>query len=291
MALTEPRKASRFARNELNWFCRELNRVVHRHKAKPAGFDLMAEDWDTAIILDACRFDAFAVQNRFSDGDLRRATSPGTDSLEFIEQSFDDRELHDTVYVTGNPYVTVLDSSVFHEVVLDQGWESSEKEVRAERVTDAAIDAHERHPNKRIIVHYMQPHLPILAPESRWINDKLGGWKMQYWPEETSIDALRRAYLDNLDYAIGHAKELIDTIEGRIVVTADHGELLGERQWPIPARGFDHFGGLYHPKLIEVPWLTLEKGERREAIPEPPRKEFSPSEEKKKERLAALGYI
>ena len=291
LALTDPRKALRFARYEANRWCRELNRGLYKLRGRPEGFDLMTRDWDTAIILDACRFDAFAARHRFENGELQRMKSPGTDSLEFIQHSFQGRELHDTVYVTGNPYATVLDSGVFHDIILDEVWDSGNKQAPADRMTSVAKDAHERYPNKRIIVHYMQPHMPVLAPESCRINDEIEWWKHHYWPAETSVNALRKAYINNLDYVLEHAELLIDTIEGKTVVTADHGELLGERQWPIPIRGFNHFSGLYHPKLVEVPWLVLNDNERREVLFEPPESDFSLGEDVKNERLEALGYI
>lgn len=76
-----------------------------------------------------------------------------------------------------------------------------------------------------------------------------------------------------------------------MVITADHGEMLGDRQTPIPVRGFDHRERLYVPELVNVPWYELDVGDRREVRSDPPVKPMQVDEGVKQQRLEALGYV
>jgi len=72
---------------------------------------------------------------------------------------------------------------------------------------------------------------------------------------------LREAYRENLELALRSVKKIIDIIEGKILITSDHGEFLGEY-------------GLYRhpdkprkPENTEIPWLGINK-RKRERIKE-----------------------
>ena len=74
---------------------------------------------------------------------------------------------------------------------------------------------------------------------------------------EYGIDGLREAYRENLrlvlDQAMVLCRELLaDAPSKRIVIAADHGELLGENG------DFSHRGGCDNPLLLEVPFLRVE---------------------------------
>jgi len=99
----------RFVRNpKLGLY--EVVRIInecHRRvniRRNPSGTDVMSEDWDNLILLDACRYDAFSKVNTLK-GNLEERVSKGSTSKEFIKSNFVGRELHDTVYITANPYV------------------------------------------------------------------------------------------------------------------------------------------------------------------------------------------
>lgn len=251
----------------------------------------MNADWDTVIILDACRYDFFDQRKRLQRGSLQRAVAPGSESREFITRQFQGKTLHDTVYTTGNPYASLLDDGTFHNIFFDEAWDTNEQTVDPARVTDIALDVHEEYPDKRHIVHYMQPHLPILAPEWSDINEKIVAFDNQYWLIDTNVSDLRSAYAANLEYVLQFVEQLLDGISGRVVVTSDHGELLGERQSPIPIRGTDHLPNLYVPELLDVPWLVIDQGPRRKIVSEPPEGDLDIDENVRDERLEALGYV
>ena len=70
------------------------------------------------------------------------------------------------------------------------------------------------------------------------------------------IAGLREAYTENLEVVLWYVARLSQEVlwknqEARIVITADHGELLGE------AGGFSHYRGMKDPLLIEIPWFMV----------------------------------
>jgi hypothetical protein len=64
---------------------------------------------------------------------------------------------------------------------------------------------------------------------------------------------LRAAYQANLGIVLAVVGELLRYLRGRIVITSDHGELLGERG------AYGHIRGSRSPELLEVPWLVVDK--------------------------------
>ena len=84
---------------------RKFYSTVWQYQNGP-GIDVMKEDWDNLIILDACRYDYFKEKQKNIRGELESVVSRGAHSSEFIEKNFLGRKLHDTIYVTANPYYT-----------------------------------------------------------------------------------------------------------------------------------------------------------------------------------------
>jgi len=291
VAATEPGRAARIGLLELNYVGRRANQFVHGRLPRPDGHRLMERDWDTAVVLDACRYDAFEAAYDPGLGDLSKETAPGSESREFFQRTFAGRTFHDTVYVTGNPYITILPPDTFHAVRLDEAWNETGTEAPPGRITDAALEAHETYPNKRVIVHYMTPHRPFVAPGARHVEERLGNWRGMFLPEGTGREAVRTAYRRNLDHVLEHVGDLLEAIDGKAVVTADHGELLGERLRPIPTRCYGHYPSLYVPELIEVPWLEVAAESRRTVETDPPAEELSVEEAERTRRLRALGYV
>lgn len=287
-----------------------IDNVFYRSRqARPT--KVMEEDWDTLVILDACRFDM--VEGRVDvPGDLAHRISLGSTSEEFLARNFDGGKFYDTVYVNANPYLPHLDldSETFHHVVdLLSEWDEESQTVLPEVVTESAIETHRRFPQKRLIVHYMQPHIPFIGNVGREL--EMGGWSPdasnQRIEGETiwqhlrahppgaegglDIDVVWEAYNENLEIVLDQVRKFIGEADGLTVVTSDHGNMLGERLGPIPTRRmYGHPLGVYHPCLVKVPWLRVESGSRRDVVEEPPRNAESPDEEDVESKLRALGY-
>lgn len=276
----------------------DVNRQYHKFvSGHSEGTNVMAEDWDTLILLDACRYDMFAEEQDntvWLNGKLESRRSLGTDSSEFIQHNFSGEKLHDTVYVTANPYSAALDKDTFHKVIslIDSEWDDDLGTVHPDVVLEAAIQAHTDYPDKRIIVHFMQPHGPFLTEFGKLISKELAHCR-GLWAPEPSVSRrdLKRAYRENLQYVLPRVETLLTEIEGRAVISADHGELLGERQWPIPVRGYEHKRNLYLPVLQKVPWCIFDSGPRRKTVSEKPATETAVNQGVAEERLEALGYV
>lgn len=66
-------------------------------------------------------------------------------------------------------------------------------------------------------------------------------------------NTLKKYYKDNLRIALRYVSKLISKLNGKIIVTSDHGEAFGERGvW-------EHHVETPIPPLVEVPWVEIEK--------------------------------
>jgi hypothetical protein len=319
---------------------------------------IMDEAWDHLIVLDACRYDYFeAVWKDHLRGELSKRESVGSTTVEWRDESFPGRH-DDVVYVSSNPYVNSImpvkdfSGSEHFAAVYDvwkTGWDEKRGTVLPETVTDAAVRALMQHEDKRMIVHYLQPHAPYLSLDIEaggfplpdlgtekvltgvtagsgsgakqaifkmlfpicYKTGVLGSnptWKLRQllrMEPASPMDAVRRQYGDhglrdayraNLEIVLRSVGTLLKYMAGRIVITSDHGELLGE------GGSYSHWGGSRNPLLVEIPWLVITKGEREKRPEQAATGQAKPAEkeeegqgkaddERIKARLKALGYI
>lgn len=272
----------------------------------PRGVRIMDEDWDILIILDACRYDVFE-QRHSLPGELSQRISRGGGTIEFLRGNFRDGKFHDTVYVTANPQIVRLEDELnveFHDIVdvWKEHWDDEIQNVPPDAMTEAAREAIEQYPNKRIILHYNQPHGPFLGPTAEDLaigptrNEDESLLEFLYYEFRHEIiptSTWWAAYTETFDIVHDHVARLLEDLEGKVVVTADHGSLLGERGHPIPVRLFSHQIGNYQEPLVTVPWLEYESGPRRKVTAERPTKERESSEDMDEvsSRLRDLGYL
>jgi hypothetical protein len=267
----------------------------------PKSTNVLDDDWDTLVILDACRYDYFKSHNDIP-GKLEPTVVNGNQSLDFMRNNFATREAHDTVYVTANPHADQLPSETFHHIdfLLDH-WNSEIGTVLPSDVREAAIDANREYPSKRLIVHFMQPHRPYLGPTADELRSRIDlkgfrneGSGLQIWgaakQKEATIEEVRQAYAETLDIVLAEVSDLIDELDGKTVITADHGEMLGERVFPVTSRVWGHSEGFSTRLLRTVPWLSVESDNRREITVSEPEKSKSLQENSVSDRLEALGY-
>lgn len=286
------------------------------YPGREESIDVMDEDWDTLVVLDACRADLFEQHADISKfDDYRREISSGSTTLEWVKQNFAGREFGDTVYITTNPYVSLAAGDAFHELVelwVDE-FDDKLNTVPPERVVETADHVHDEYPDKRVVVHFMQPHHPfITAPEIQF-----DGWHVaEYdeWRENTeqagstsegtgigtpwealakgvvNWDDVWNAYGENLDIALEAVDDLLQAIDGKVVITSDHGNMLGERTFPLPLRVYGHPVGIRNRELVEVPWAVVQQGDRRTLYEEETASTGSDDKGTVEDRLEALGY-
>jgi len=117
-----------------------------------------------------------------------------------------------------------------------------------------------------IVVHYLQPHSPFignvplgLARWGRGKGDLHVACHALTRPDVAVAEGVvtwaevREAYLSNLRLVWDAVRQLVSALpDRRIVVTSDHGEMLGE-----DGGKFGHEANWMYPELFEVPWLEL----------------------------------
>lgn len=288
---------------------RECNRVYHRHLYRRSyntdGIDVMAADWDTLVVLDACRYDTFAAESELP-GDLEARESRGSHTVEFLEGNVAHRDLEDTVYVTASPQLRKWWNRIdprFHDVIdvwREDGWDDEHHTVLPETMVSYARDAIDQYPNKRLVVHLLQPHYPFIDAPAELNPRRFGEaadrpdiWRLLRTGDATvPPEAVRSAYRDNHTRALPAVRELMDAVDGRTVVTSDHGNMFGERARPIPFREWGHPPGVYTDELVRVPWLVHSSGPRRRVTSgEQAAASVTVDEAVVNERLEQLGYV
>lgn len=279
------------------------------------GISIPDADWDNLLVYDACRADMF--ESAIGTGEFdsyRRVTSKGSSSPDWLDRNFAGEACGDIVCVTANPWTARVAGDSFHELVdiwqdlQESGTESEDANledrdlstsvastVSAEELSEAARDAAERYPDKRLLVHFFQPHAPCIGnPDGSLKSDEELNLSLHpgrpLQADAVDREAVWEAYCDNLRYAHTHGSRLAEELGGKTVFTADHGELFGEWLWPVPMRGYAHPRDLRHPALTEVPWATSTSRERR-TIRSGTVTAHESDEDAVQNRLKDLGYV
>lgn len=318
-AINDPKKIGREIKIIASQVSLRLQKA-HFKREYGTGWKIMQDDWDRLIILDACRYDLFSEVN-WIDGNLESRISKGSHSIEFAEHNFANEDYYDTVYITANAHAARIGQGHFHDIIFterddgDGSW-ASRYGMHPETVYNSAVDTVGKYPNKRHIVHFMQPHSPYFGEKAVNIREKiekegiddLGSSQWENGPNLKlalqdgliTFPELKEVYVENLELVLEYVEELCEILPGKVVITADHGELLGERDglWKysdlkrqspdgIPV---GHPQNVFLPELRKVPYLVIESDERTIVEAEPPQSNRKIEEQKIEQRLTALGY-
>jgi hypothetical protein len=283
-------------------------RHIFRNRGKNfnvQGIDILEQDWDNLLILDACRYDFFERYANKLPGRLSKVRSRASATIQFLRANFSEKELFDTVYVTANPQLFRIQNKIYEEKPINVrfhkqidvwrgNWHENHKTVLPDIVTNIALKTAANNPDKKLIIHYLQPHAPFIG---RTGVENLPTKYLNFWHPARryafSHEIVRRAYRENLEIVLPHVENLMSNLTGLTVVTSDHGELLGDRDFPIPIRTYGHPPQNYHPSLIEVPWLEYQNGERRDITATSPNNTDIDDNgfAKIKSKLEDLGYM
>jgi len=216
------------------------------------------------IVLDACRADAF-VEEINVPGEYQVVRSGGSCTRDWAKATFQSK-YPDVLFISSVPYISGLSiggwraTEHFGEVY--PAWRHLWGDVDGiETVLPWLVVAEALKRNApRMIVHLMQPHFPYIgdvrfdAPNplaTSRASAIAGGdglvacdWQKVYPPDEK----LRKAYMANLRLVL---REIQPLLGPGVVITADHGELLGE------GGQYSHPPGSNHPILRSVPWFIV----------------------------------
>lgn len=228
---------------------------------------IQKSNWNHLVILDACRYDFFEQEiYSYLGGKLLKVFSSASCTDQWLVNVW--KGFHNLTYFSANPMVNSRGIMVhgfrakdhFKEIIdiWDQGWNEELSTVPPWNVNEAIS----RFKRAKSVIHYMQPHGPWIGKTKLTIRGK--GFQDLKKPvmadaliaerirsKEISIEMLRQAYKDNLRTVLKYVTELIPHLHGRVVLTSDHGELLGE------------YGLLLHPsrvravELRSIPWFEV----------------------------------
>jgi hypothetical protein len=220
-----------------------------------------------------------------------------------VKANFSDKKLPDTVYISANSWYLKLKEELNSELhsfidlqsdVSDIEWISEELNVVApSTVTRSAKQASETYPNKRLLIHYLQPHHPFIGSTGQeYFNHQSSSLfdVVKNAEKEITRKEVWQAYVETLDIVLDEVTELLPELEGRTVITADHGEMLGERHDFVPVRDYGHHRGIYNEPTVKVPWHIVESDPRKEIISDVPEESEPVDMEQINDHLEDLGY-
>jgi hypothetical protein len=282
--------------------------LLNRPSQKKNIHEYIQKDKFAIIILDSCRFDYFQQEiSKFIDGDLKPVYTSATATKEYIQTIWDG-------YYPDITYITALSAPTDHTFERDGDeylpsehferfvhlWKICEnKELGAvppEEMTKAALQQND----DKMIIHYVQPHAPYIGDyrlrqdnsNTTWgkslqdIYKKIGRYDLD---DKTISDRdLKKAYQSNLRSVLSSVHKLVSQLDRPIVITADHGEMLGE------GNRYIH-GGFPTEELCKLPWYEVDES----IIGRSPSNELKQvdqtgsdfTEDDVEEQLKGLGYI
>lgn len=256
-------------------------------------------EWDLLVVLDACRADLVAeVVDEFDFLDRDTAYSCASASGEWYRKNFGDEyrdETARTALVSANLYTDAhVDPEDFR--LVDEVWryafDADEGTIPPESVVDRTVSVCRELDPDRTVAHFMQPHYPFV-PHPRDFGEGIAKdydgrpWS-NVWERlqagEASYEEVWEGYRQNLVYVLEHVAVLLDNVDAeRVVITSDHGNLLGEFGL------YDHPQYVPIPALKRVPWVVTSAEDTGS---------YEPSEEladretgSVREKLEALGYV
>jgi hypothetical protein len=247
------------------------------------------EEWDYLIILDGCSYDYFRMLNSIP-GKLSCVISPASGTGFWAMRTW--TRPYNAIYISANPqinsmgYVPVrgvglmklINPSNFIKII--NAW--LEGCVPPERMNSYVISNLPAH----MIIHYLQPHAPFIGDVKLPV---AGTERVRKWLARNNLGAeyYREAYMSNLKRVLRAVKSLLPYLEGKIVITADHG------YWDGSKDKFEHGG--FSTYLHKVPWFEVSN----EFTPKKANKEkqktnpiFALKEKEEiRRRLESLGYL
>lgn len=273
--------------------------IIHQINIR-RGQNIYERDWDVLILLDCARVDMIKeISHKYEF--LERVgthTTLGTSSQQWMKSTFTDKyesEMSDTVMVTANPNthkcLNADDFSQLEEVWKDE-WNDQLKTIPAPDVTDRAITLHRFFSPKRMIIHYMQPHIPFV-PRPNMNAAGLGKPGVEknkmnieelHKKEGYSRQELWEAHMENLEYVLDSVELLLSNMNAdKVVISSDHGQALGEDGvWGHPS-------STLVDTVREVPWCITSGTDTGEYHPES-KDDLSSPHPSIEEKLEHLGY-
>jgi len=222
------------------------------------------DDWDTLIVLDACRYDFFkefhSVYPNIEKGNLTKVTSPGNQTPEVLPEIFPDK--YDWNVISAHPMITSKDLELTSPTT-GEVWKSNNhfKEIQQVKpsgsfdvttpkdVGQTVSNNINKVDNNKTIIWFTQPHQPYIGKVKLSLGDE---FPTNLFDAEQLSKLLCVAYKYNLLSVLYTVFTLSGMLSGKTVITSDHGEMLLD-----DGKTFGHPSGLDNKKLLNVPWLEI----------------------------------
>lgn len=240
--------------------------------------DLLQEDKFLLIILDACRTDYFIdeyneymknftfIHDSEGLGSYEPVYSSGSCTFQYVENTWHGN--HQNIkYLSSVPLINSKGISDNlpgtpenwdfdpgeHLDIVDL-WDSHwSKDLGTVHPSDVTNETKKYKDEDKLVSHYIQPHIPYIG-QKRLGKDIRGRILSKGKTGEITVSEVRKAYRSNLRLVLSEVTKLIKSFDDRrIVITADHGELLGEGNL------YSHPHKFNHPVLRTVPWFEVKK--------------------------------
>jgi hypothetical protein len=282
------------------------------------GTNVYDREWDLLIVLDTCRVDAMqAVADEYEFiEDVESITSVGSTSFEWMDHTFTNEyveAVRETAYLSQNSFTDKVPGGGYTGQVpipfgpseydtveredfghLEELWRAefdagSEWSISSDVVTrvhpryatERTIRAGRELDADRLMVHYMYPHDPYpKAPEKLQprFDDALKNGTA------TRAEAWE-AYLDNLRLVLDQVALLLENVDAeKVVLTADHGEAFGERNF------YRHPVACPLSCVRQVPWVETSAEDTGTVEPTAPDPQAVETTSTVEDRLEQLGY-
>lgn len=226
--------------------------------------------------LDGCRWDIFnALAPEYVSGTAKKVYNGGHGYTRHWSQEHFDQQ-YNASFLTPQPIYEMLagewdEREHFTYVEPHQSfeWDSDLGTCPPPEIYNVIVDKMPRMeeeqpaefaqtiPNNSVI-RFLQPHPPFrLLTELTRGKNRIRKTKHAITKGEVRQEQVLDAYRDNLEWVLETVELLVDHLEGRIAITSDHGEMLGE---VVDDRTYWYHGPDYpeHDALCQVPWMVVE---------------------------------
>lgn len=196
--------------------------------------------------------------------------------------------LSDIVYITANPYVSLCMAGKFYKIisVWKNSWNGKFQTIMPNSVYKATLKIFKKfNRKKRLIIHFMQPHEPFIflklkyntigdtgiynlrksAIEKDALKSDVSVWQL-FKAGKISLDEIIEGYRQNLKIVMPYVVNLCKILNGKVIITSDHGEAFGEKLHPLmPIKVYGHpYSRLRITPIVKVPWFITEgKNDRK----------------------------
>jgi len=125
---------------------------------------------------------------------------------------------------------------------------------------------------EKAIIHYLQPHGPWIGSPNRWVipwtllqhdqRQLMADWKAIVIKPNPKF--FRKCYRDNLRLVLGSVEKYLPYFRKPVVISADHGEMLGEKGLYLHGAVLKSKEHLGYPRwaidfLRQIPWFTVQE--------------------------------